>query len=164
MQHVPGPTLSLLQVAKREHAPRYEALTWETVSEARHIAYVYARDHRRADARSVAVSRRAARCIKCTTIGCVGLLAQIAGTVSYLHMRLLVELHGQPGWVAARSWRRAVRHRRRADQGRSLVPVREDPDRNQHCAVLAGLALKPRPVGATTVTRMGVSAGPVQSQ
>jgi hypothetical protein len=31
----------------------------------------------------------------------VGLLALIAGTVSYLHMRLLVELHGQPGWVAA---------------------------------------------------------------
>jgi hypothetical protein len=28
-------------------------------------------------------------------------LALIAGTVSYLHMRLLVELHGQPGWVAA---------------------------------------------------------------
>ena len=35
------------------------------------------------------------------TIGCVGLLAMIAGTVSYLHMHLLVELHGQPGWVAA---------------------------------------------------------------
>ena len=32
-----------------------------------------------------------------TTIGCVGLLALIAGTVSYLHMHLLVELHGQPG-------------------------------------------------------------------
>jgi hypothetical protein len=31
----------------------------------------------------------------------VALLALIAGTVSYLHMRLLVELHGQPGWVAA---------------------------------------------------------------
>jgi hypothetical protein len=31
----------------------------------------------------------------------VGLLALIAGTVSYLHMHLLVELHGQPGWVAA---------------------------------------------------------------
>jgi Protein of unknown function (DUF2637) len=31
----------------------------------------------------------------------VTLLALIAGTVSYLHMRLLVELHGQPGWVAA---------------------------------------------------------------
>jgi hypothetical protein len=27
--------------------------------------------------------------------------ALIAGTVSYLHMHLLVELHGQPGWVAA---------------------------------------------------------------
>jgi Protein of unknown function (DUF2637) len=33
-----------------------------------------------------------------TTTGCVVL---IAGTVSYLHMHLLVELHGQPGWVAA---------------------------------------------------------------
>jgi hypothetical protein len=30
----------------------------------------------------------------------VGLLALIAGTVSYLHMHTLVELHGQPGWVA----------------------------------------------------------------
>jgi Protein of unknown function (DUF2637) len=31
----------------------------------------------------------------------VGLLALIAGTVSYLHMPTLVALHGQPGWVAA---------------------------------------------------------------
>jgi hypothetical protein len=29
------------------------------------------------------------------------MLALIAGTVSYLHMHLLVEVHGQPGWVAA---------------------------------------------------------------
>ncbi len=29
------------------------------------------------------------------------MLAMIAGTVSYLHMHLLVQLHGQPGWVAA---------------------------------------------------------------
>jgi len=38
-----------------------------------------------------------------TTTGCVAFLVLIAGTVSYsyLHMRLLVELHGQPGWVAA---------------------------------------------------------------
>ncbi len=36
-----------------------------------------------------------------TTIGCVALLATIAGTVSYLHMHALVALHGQPGWVAA---------------------------------------------------------------
>lgn len=36
-----------------------------------------------------------------TTIGCVGILAMIAGTVSYLHMHLLVQLHGEPGWVAA---------------------------------------------------------------
>jgi hypothetical protein len=33
--------------------------------------------------------------------GCVALLALIAATVSYLHMHMLVELHGQPGWVAA---------------------------------------------------------------
>jgi Protein of unknown function (DUF2637) len=30
----------------------------------------------------------------------VALLALIAATVSYLHMHMLVELHGQPGWVA----------------------------------------------------------------
>ena len=41
------------------------------------------------------------RWIRLTTTGCVGLLALIAGTVSYLHMHTLVELHGQPGWVAA---------------------------------------------------------------
>ena len=41
------------------------------------------------------------RWIRWTTIGCVGLLALIAGTVSYLHMHLLVARHGQPGWVAA---------------------------------------------------------------
>ncbi len=41
------------------------------------------------------------RWIRWTTIGSVGLLALIAGTVSYLHMQLLVEVHGQPGWVAA---------------------------------------------------------------
>src|SRR6266851_119037 len=44
---------------------------------------------------------RADRWIRWTTIGCVAFLALIAGTVSYLHMHLLVELHGQPGWVAA---------------------------------------------------------------
>src|SRR3984893_9616447 len=43
----------------------------------------------------------AARWIKLTTTGGVGLLALIAGTVSYLHMHTLVVLHGQPGWVAA---------------------------------------------------------------
>jgi len=26
------------------------------------------------------------------------MLTLIAGTVSYLHMHLLVQLHGQPGW------------------------------------------------------------------
>jgi hypothetical protein len=36
-----------------------------------------------------------------TTTGCVALLTVIAGTVSYLHMHLLVAGHGQPGWVAA---------------------------------------------------------------
>jgi hypothetical protein len=46
------------------------------------------------------VNGRADRWIKRTTIGCVGMLALIAGTVSYLHMHLLVELHGQSGGVA----------------------------------------------------------------
>jgi len=35
--------------------------------------------------------------IRSTTTGCVALLALIAGTVSYLHMHVLVELNGQPG-------------------------------------------------------------------
>jgi hypothetical protein len=47
------------------------------------------------------MSGRADRWIRWTTTGCVALLALIAATVSYLHMHLLVELHGQPGWVAA---------------------------------------------------------------
>ena len=47
------------------------------------------------------MNRSADRWIRGTTTGCVGVLALIAGTVSYLHMHLLVELHGQPGWVAA---------------------------------------------------------------
>jgi hypothetical protein len=41
------------------------------------------------------------RWIRWTTIGCVTFLALIAGTVSYLHMHVLVARHGQPGWVAA---------------------------------------------------------------
>jgi hypothetical protein len=41
------------------------------------------------------------RWIRWTTTGCMGLLALIAATFSHLHMHLLVELHGQPGWVAA---------------------------------------------------------------
>jgi Protein of unknown function (DUF2637) len=49
----------------------------------------------------LAVNGRADRCIRRTTTGRVALLAMIAGTVSYLHMHLLVEVHGQPGWVAA---------------------------------------------------------------
>ncbi|MGI9004765.1 MAG: DUF2637 domain-containing protein [Streptosporangiaceae bacterium] len=44
---------------------------------------------------------RADQWIRRTTIGCVTLLALIAGTVSYLHMHALVALHGQPGWIAA---------------------------------------------------------------
>jgi hypothetical protein len=47
------------------------------------------------------VTGRADGWIGWTTIGCVALLALIAGTVSYLHMHMLVVLHGQPGWVAA---------------------------------------------------------------
>jgi hypothetical protein len=47
------------------------------------------------------VTGRTDRWIRRTTIGCVGFLAVIAGTVSYLHMHQLVSLHGQPGWVAA---------------------------------------------------------------
>jgi hypothetical protein len=40
------------------------------------------------------------RGIRSTTTGCVALLALIAGTVSYLHMHLLVELNGQPGLLS----------------------------------------------------------------
>jgi hypothetical protein len=47
------------------------------------------------------MSASADRWIRRTTTGCVAMLALIAGTVSYLHMHTLVELHGQPGWVAA---------------------------------------------------------------
>ena len=37
------------------------------------------------------------RWIRLTTMGCVALLALMAGTVSYLHMHMLVARHGQPG-------------------------------------------------------------------
>lgn len=47
------------------------------------------------------MTARADEWIRRTTIGCVAVLAAIAGTVSYLHMHLLVEEYGQPGWVAA---------------------------------------------------------------
>jgi hypothetical protein len=47
------------------------------------------------------MSGGADRWIRWTTTGCVGLLALIAGSVYYLHTHLLVESHGQPGWVAA---------------------------------------------------------------
>src|ERR1039457_5720885 len=55
----------------------------------------------RVRARGTAVTGRADRWIRWTTSGCVALLASIAATVSYLHMHMLVESHGQPGWVAA---------------------------------------------------------------
>src|SRR5712691_1031792 len=71
------------------------------VSEVRVTAYVHARHHRRAGAWRPAVNGQADRWIRWTTTGCVALLALIAATVSYLHMHALVELHGQPGWVAA---------------------------------------------------------------
>jgi hypothetical protein len=47
------------------------------------------------------VTGRADDWIRRTTTRCVGLLALIAGTLSYLHMHRLVALYGQPGWVAA---------------------------------------------------------------
>lgn len=47
------------------------------------------------------MTERADRWIRQVTIGRVALLALIAGTVSYLHMHMLVAQHGQPGWVAA---------------------------------------------------------------
>jgi len=47
------------------------------------------------------MSGPADRWIKRTTTGCVVMLAIIAGTVSYLHMHVLVARYGQPGWVAA---------------------------------------------------------------
>jgi hypothetical protein len=46
------------------------------------------------------LARSAVKWIRRTTIGCVAKLALIGGTISYLHMHLLVDLHGQPGWVA----------------------------------------------------------------
>jgi len=46
------------------------------------------------------MSGRADQWIRWTTTACAGLLALIAGIVSYLHMHMLVALHGQPGWVA----------------------------------------------------------------
>jgi hypothetical protein len=50
-----------------------------------------------------AVTGRADSWIRRTTIGCVGMLAVIAGTVLTCTCTCwsLVELHGQPGWVAA---------------------------------------------------------------
>jgi hypothetical protein len=43
------------------------------------------------------MSGGADRWIRWTTTGCAGLLALIAGPVSYLHTHLTVESHGQPG-------------------------------------------------------------------
>jgi len=53
----------------------------------------------------------------------VALLALIAGTVSYLHMHLLVELHGQPGWVAALTPLSAID---RTQPGHQAVNGRDD--------------------------------------
>lgn len=39
--------------------------------------------------------------IRWTTTGCAGLLAADRRVGPYLHTHLLVESHGQPGWVAA---------------------------------------------------------------
>jgi len=64
------------------------------------------------------------RWIRWTTIGCVALLALIAGTVSYLHMHLLVELHGQrrqPGGQCGRGRAKPGRAR-----DRSVAVVRAD--------------------------------------
>jgi hypothetical protein len=47
------------------------------------------------------MSAGADRWIRWTTSGCAALLALIAGAVSCLHMHMLVELHGQPGRLAA---------------------------------------------------------------
>jgi hypothetical protein len=63
--------------------------------------YVHACDHWRAGPPGPALTGRADPWIRWTTTGCLALLALIAGPVSYLHMRLLMELRGQPGWVAA---------------------------------------------------------------
>jgi hypothetical protein len=71
------------------------------MSAVRVAAYVHARSHWRADPWGSAVNGPGDRWIRWTTTACVALLALIAGTVSYLHMHLLVELNGQPGWVAA---------------------------------------------------------------
>ena len=71
------------------------------VSEERVAAYVHTCHHRRAGSWRLPVSAGADRWIRSTTIGCVALLALIAGTVFYLHMHTLVTQHGQPGWVAA---------------------------------------------------------------
>src|SRR5215470_17494321 len=47
------------------------------------------------------MSGRADQWIRWTTTACMGLLALVAGIVAYLHMHMLVALHGQPGLVAA---------------------------------------------------------------
>jgi hypothetical protein len=73
------------------------------------------------------VSAGADRWIRWTTIGCVGLLALVAGTVSYLHMHMLVARHGQPGWVAALTPPVGRRDdRRRVHHVASRLPVRAE--------------------------------------
>jgi len=51
-------------------------------------------------------------------LGCVGMPALVAGTVSYPHMHL-VQLHGQPGWVAALTYIPAL-------TGELAVGIRDD--------------------------------------
>jgi hypothetical protein len=80
--------------------------------------------------------------IRRTTIGCVGMLALIAGTVSYLHMHLLVELHGQPGWVAALTGRftEAARLARAAAAGTRGIA---NPTLTAHFRAMEARALSP---------------------
>jgi hypothetical protein len=95
-------TGSIRAVSQRLNDHDSEPLTWENpVSEERVAPYVHACHHGRTGSRGLAVSAGAGRWIRWTTIGCMALLALIAGTVSYLHMHMLVARHGQPGWVAA---------------------------------------------------------------
>ena len=81
------------------------------------------------------MNRPVDRWIRWTTTGCVALLALIAGTVSYLHMHMLVELHGQPGWVGG------------AD---AVVGGRDDRGRVDHAAgrLAVGRAWRGAAVGA----------------
>jgi len=84
------------------------------------------------------------RWIRWTTTGCVALLALIAGTVSYLHMHLLVTLHGQPGWVAALT-PLSVDGMIVAASTRLLADSRSDPTRSATGSGTSPLALPATP-------------------